>query len=300
MKKLILLLILFSRSALGQTPYLGFDSHWEERSTFMDISGDYFHVENYVYEFRSDTIINSKTYYQLFRAGNDTGYSTFDQSWYVFSINQPAGFIREDSMTKRIYYIPVAQTYEYLLYDFSISAGDSIPDSYGFPGCDPGNVVSVDTFSFGIQPRKRLNFNTPNNIGHLIILEGIAANSGLLGFMCLAFDGISTCLKGFYNSTDTVRFVDCSSPVSIEEISDSRIKVDVFPNPSFENLTIRIRTPFESASYCIMDLSGKIIMQTTNIENSFTEVNMHGVSAGIYILRIIANEKSCYLKIVSN
>lgn len=298
MKKLFFLLLLFSTTAIAQTPYLGFDSHWEERCTFHE--SDYYHVENYVYEFRGDTIINNKTYFQLYRVGNDTGYSTIDTSWYVFTYDELTGFIREDTLSKIVYYVAKGINYEHILYDFSLSVGDTIPDSYGFSGCAPGNVISLDTFNFGGQLRKRLAFMNTTNAGPLRIFEGIAASCGLLGFMCLSWDGVTTCLKGFYNSTDTIRIVSCFSPVSVSEINSRKNNpIEVFPNPFTENFTIQIEEQFTSASYSVQNLSGKTIVASADFEKAKSEINLTGIIPGIYILRIVVDDKIFYHKIVS-
>jgi hypothetical protein len=300
MKKIFFSLLLITEAAFAQSPYLGFDSHWEERSTFQDMSGGYYHIQNYIYEFRNDTIINSKTYYQLFRAGTDSVYSTFDQTWNVYLLDELTGFIREDTLTTIIYYVAKGINFEHLLYDFRLSVGDTIPYSYGFSNCGGGNVISLDTFYFDGQPRKRLAFMNMTNAGPLRIFEGIAASCGLLGFMCLSWDGVTTCLKGFYNATDTIRIVNCFSPVSVNEInSEKNNPVEVFPNPFTENFTVQIKEQFNLASYSIFSLSGTTIIANRPFDKSSPDINLKSTGPGIYFLKIVLDNEIFFEKLVS-
>lgn len=131
---------------------------------------------DYQYTFTGDTTIGSYTYHKVDKSGVVMIGACF---W-----GPPFGYrgaIREDVAAKRIYIVPADSTREALLYDFSLSIGDTlhtIIDSLVFgSGSPPEIVTGFDSVQTSNGYRKRLLMN---NGASAPIIEGIGGVYGLL------------------------------------------------------------------------------------------------------------------------
>ena len=106
-----------------------------------------------------DTVIGNNSYHQLFK---DLVYN---------------GGLREDTITRSIFYIPKNSNIELLLYNFNLNIGDTIHswlyDSLCFSPITVVNIDSTDQYSVDFRRVYRLS----NNIDWI---EGIGSSAGLL------------------------------------------------------------------------------------------------------------------------
>ncbi|MBS1765483.1 MAG: T9SS type A sorting domain-containing protein [Bacteroidetes bacterium] len=126
--------------------------------------------------------------------------------------------------------------------------------------------------------------------------ETECANCGLLGQMCLTWDGVTTCLNKFYNSTDTIIFLNCTnSPVNIPEVKSESDLIKIFPNPCYTKLFFNSRLNkvfFENftddVNINIYNILGKCIKTYTvsvNELNSYA-IDVKFLKAGMYPMLI--------------
>lgn len=276
-----LLFLLLAKLSLGQTPYIDSTSHWHEQEIASSWGiPDTVFIKDYVYNLNGDSVLNAITYFKLFRTGTDSAANTLDGGYSISTFNQYYGLLREDS--NRVYFVPSWLTSERLLYDFNLSLGDTVPYSYGFPSCSPGTIYSTDSFYFDGQPRERLFVAAMSNTGQVRIFQGIGANSGLLGAMCMQIDGINSCLKGYYNSKDTIQFTNCSSVFTMINKTENYI-ANVRPNPFSTQLTFSLADN-EQTTVSLYNFLGQQVFQQS-FTNS-TTINTEQLTDGIYFYEL--------------
>ena len=76
---------------------------------------------------------------------------------------------------------------------------------------------------------------------------------------------------------------------------DKQTGMMLFPNPANDNVTIRLEEEFQANYVEIHHLSGKIVSTRLPFNN---QINIADLPAGMYILRVIANEKYYLSKII--
>ena len=241
-----------------------------------------------------DTItINSKLYKKVYALNN-------------FGLNYtgktPSGFMREDTIAKKVYFIENASSPEYLLYDFSLAVNDSVfltfPYSVSYNGyyrCDSivtKNEASGPRKHFFL--RKHLGNSQPNILYHDHI-EGIGSTYTTLyiyypGYYSPGYFSYSvgSCRhpwsiglackhndtkKQFQSCTYVLAQQNaCLSPVdscnyrtvcSGLKNNDWDRRIKMGPNPCDNELQLTIENPFKNAKMIITDLSGKVYMEMT-------------------------------------
>ena len=80
---------------------------------------------------------------------------------------------------------------------------------------------------------------------------------------------------------------------------DSPLKVKSYPNPVENVLNISVSGSELSTTYVIRVLLGKVIIEKTVENGDFSvNVNMNGLSRGVYVLTISNNKESISQKII--
>jgi hypothetical protein len=88
--------------------------------------------------------------------------------------------------------------------------------------------------------------------------------------------------------------------VDIHEV-ENKITLSVFPNPTADLLTIRIRDiAFESLIYQLFDMNGRLL-ESSKITSDHTQSDMSRYPAAIYFLHVIHDNKNLQtFKIIKN
>ncbi|MDK2910047.1 MAG: hypothetical protein PWR20_1614 [Bacteroidales bacterium] len=109
------------------------------------------------------------------------------------------GALKQDSLNNKVYFIPVNQSNDTLLYDYNLKIGDTL-EGYLTNGCIMA-INAIDSVLVGDHYRKRWNFNTCNE-GAGYIIQGMGSDNGLIekinyeGFCSSQF----ICIKGSNDS----------------------------------------------------------------------------------------------------
>lgn len=222
--------LLISKS-FGQTyaPFVQDSVGWKESYYQQEDFGT--SVSQYFNFILGDTLIDTLSYAKVY------GSKVLYESNYA-----PIGFLREEQ--KKVYaIIPQIMSNEFLLYDFSLSVGDTVLlyDIQGSPGYISASLLSIDSIELEDGSyRKRFNYDLPSQI-----VEGIGNigpyNSGL--FITNGGIGIDsgTSLDCYFTPNNTIyrssyyRFVDtidCYTITGIRKELTDKIDLKVFPNPS--------------------------------------------------------------------
>ncbi|MDQ6529069.1 T9SS type A sorting domain-containing protein [Flavobacterium sp. LHD-85] len=78
-----------------------------------------------------------------------------------------------------------------------------------------------------------------------------------------------------------------------EEFDEISLVMAAFPNPVVDELNLIVaNNKFESLSYNLFDINGKIIAKALSITSSETKVSMQGLTQGVYFLAVNNNSKA--------
>jgi len=283
MKKFLLPILLLQFTHLFAQPNTHFptsNTTWYE--TYHDQYGNDF---PYTYLLlNSDTVISGKNYHNLFKP---------DAYWPNDSVN--IGCIREDSL-KKIFFYDYSLEYEYLLYDFSKSVGDTI--FYGTDSSYPGGynneyliITQIDSVFDDYIYRKRFYTDRSNySGGHEVWIEGIGSYRGLLS--PITQDLACLCSWELYmmEENDTLYSLP-GLPSSIEDNEKIRVnQVSIYPNPFTVNTEISFDKIYEIIDIEIYNLQGKLIGQKEYSNCMTIQFNRADLTNGLYFLKIIINK----------
>jgi len=182
---LFVILLLISVSTIGQT-YVGFpDSNVVWRQTDYWNNQTSLICRDYQLFIVGDTTINSIAYSNIYWSGTwgPNGWCNYQ----VFSTGTPIVGLREDS-TKHIYLFDYNSSMEYLLYDFNLTLGDTLPNALPLNQWQGGTIITIsqlDSVQIGATYRKRywcstsLSSSCSPCTNYMSIIEGIGSEYGL-------------------------------------------------------------------------------------------------------------------------
>jgi Secretion system C-terminal sorting domain len=214
-----------------------------------------------------DTIINANTYSVV---------KICDQNIYVGAWRDINGIV---------YYVPPDSTSEYVLYDFTVEAGDTIPEVW--IGSWPGGVyqnLSVD------QIDSTLIWGTYRKViyvgqGDYFWIEGIGCTQGLFMDPWVNISGVCFDLYCMSENDTTLypyeNLNSCYLGVEIEELND--FDFSLYPNPSSDGrFTIESKSKSENLFYKIFTPNGKVV-QEGKLETDQIDL---GIISGIYFIQV--------------
>jgi hypothetical protein len=327
MKKLLFFsqLLIFSFSKAQQYhPLLDSVNEWNYFSICMAVSSIsnpcfYGSVHSYYFsEFTSnDTIINSMEYK---RVNSD--------------IACLMGYIREDTLQKKVYFIDNQFNPEILLYDFSLQAGDSINLSFPITSDihNPGyyhidSIISVNLFG-GTRNALYLNPTTGGN--QLIWIEGVGCTEALLYPYAGTFSAFffPTCPEIQHQSSqflicfkheNKIYFDDCAYNVALSPgyiLNDScsftnycsgisnfeKTDLNISPNPAMNYITVTTdHLSVKNYHLTLMNINGQKIKTWDHsiiVEGKKIVLEINDISSGVYILECNYDDNLLRKKIV--
>jgi hypothetical protein len=257
------------------------DGAWE------NTNGD----EEYKYFIDGDTVINSGTYFKLYK----TGILYLDTPFRIE--HKYIGAIRDSS--NNFFYVDEGEQTEYLLYNFNAGVGEVMqPD--GFP------VDEIDTLENG---RKRYQFFIVSvHCGSAnTIIEGVGWLGGLLeGNSCSGHPGVRGSYTVCYSENDEVIYqtehTRNGNPVvcnfNFSAINENKIRNE-FEIVVLPDKTLQFVFPNELANRSMLEIysvSGiRWYCNTIDLMQSFS---VNKLVTGVYIARIQNNNKSYSVKFV--
>ncbi len=269
------------KPAEGQTYYFMNDSaEWKVDYSYIPGLYDCYNCE-YKYYFSGDTIINSTLYKKLRR-------STLEQG-YIFT-DEYEGGLRQDSISKKVWFVGGYLPVEELLYDYSLDLGDTISSKLG----NDWVIFSVDSVLVGNEFHKRMNYG----IGFedtLSLIEGVGSSNGLLQNLAdNTFESYAylTCFTVSGNLLYTAnqqmlddKGCDVSDPLEVP-INYVSKQISVFPNPAHDN--IKVISNYHIEDITVQSLSAMEINTYTNISG---EINVSNLTKGCYLMKVKTSEE---------
>jgi hypothetical protein len=194
------------------------------------------------------------------------------------------------SENRKVYFVPKDSTNQYLLYDFSVEVGDTIPQVYFEYFYGDGMFLTdyvidyIDTIIINGNPHKRINNNWVEGIGNLqgFLLEPyFNISQYLVELSCMSIDNA---LYYPMQGTDPC-------PMDLGVSDDLLNKLVISPNPATERIAITgIDSEFE---VIVRNIQGDIVL-AQRMENN--ELEIAHLAAGMYLLQITSNNKTRLVK----
>lgn len=193
---------------------------------------------------------------------------------------------------------------EVLLYDFSVKPGDTVyHNAYKY---FKTVILATDSVLVGDSYRKRFKVNASNNrFPDEYWVEGIGSiRNGLLAHIT----ALPTCCYVYWENVcftenDTVkfknpRFTDCyfTKFTGIEDRTEVKTRIRVYPNPATDKLTISGLTPGIPGRIQLTDISGKIIYD--DLVNESTRTIDFPWESGLYIIKIKDSSNTLITRLV--
>ena len=252
-----------------------------------------------------DTVINGKTYQKVV---SDTVHPLTEEQQKGFF-----GYIREDTLTKRVYYtvldtnmLPFGfkENEERLLYDFSLELGDTV-EVLSTPECvDFGEsliqleVIDNEFFTL-INGAQRKSWVLKASSGLTVKwIEGIGSEFGLYMSGCYGVDlhHYEYSLLCYYENEEHLYIEEgqdtCAvfKTANVNSYSLSESKFQLYPNPASQNVKIKMDTPNENnlVRYKVLDVTGKTVLEGTLENNTIDISTLH---AGYYSVIIELNQQ---------
>lgn len=283
-------------SVFGQTsvnhPLPDSGAHWNYSVTGM-CQFWAFPVDSYSILIDGDTVINGNVYHKLYTPIVVHGTScTYELPGYK-------GAFRNDTLNRKVYYVPPSSPSDTLLYDFNLQAGDTIK---GWLGSDisPSTVVSIDSVVVGNSYRRRWVLDNYS----VTIIDGIGSTYGLV----VPFPGIWAvdfleyrldCYADFSGTSFPSHLSNCQLINGLTEIPDSKPAIKLLPNPAKDQF--RVEAPIAGeATMKLINTSGSVIREFKSTFHSGRSglIGIDGLSPGIYGIDIRTYSIHQVLKLV--
>lgn len=299
---LIFLTSFFAQLSVGQT-YVPFISTADSSDQWMDYQPCSYNggggcLEHYLtaYSVNGDTTINGENYAQISAVekhwltegifGNGTCPANVDYSSFF------AGGIREDNM-QVFFYDPVGNS-EYLMYDFNLTIGDTVPDPSGYNFSPEYHIIdSIDSILIDNSYRKRYILPEINGVPTHII-EGIGASTGLLYFISSSLSCYSE-LSCYKENGMTIYPEGTFCDMNLGVLED-RLYMEISPNPASDILTIQSDVG-STMEVEILNSFGQVVLKES-LSELMNEMDVSQLSSGIYFVKILVEGKVGVQKVV--
>ena len=233
------------------------------------------------------------------------------------------GYLREDTILKKVFYTSSAASSEYLLYDFNVAVSNTVLFTFPNNSNYTGNymVDSIITKNTLDGPRKHFYLKKATNpTANIEYIEGVGSTFHLahifafwqnplmgaktptcapkweIGLTCKHNDAqqvYQTCVMTgntqapFNYPPNEYCNYTYFFPGALKT-NDPYNLVKMGPNPSNDELYIQFEQSFQNISLSITDLSGKLIIQRSygTLENNSIQIPTKILAPGVYSIKI--------------
>lgn len=242
------------------------------------------------YTLAGDTVVNSLTYKKVVKQGL---ISLINSSCEVYSTGfyqDPVPLFYLRSLDKKMYIYLPNEALEYLLYDFDLEVGDTLPESYTYNSSNHTQEIIVESIDSVQTPNgwmKRFELSE----GYALF-EGAGSTGGLdEPVFPLFLSGSHTLLC--YSLQDTTYFPQFGSGTCFSGVGLSETEVqqaEVYPNPFTNETTIHLNSEVVNARFNLYTINGVLLQNLQFSGNSMT-LKRGDLPSGIYFYRIAAENK---------
>ncbi|HRQ85041.1 MAG TPA: T9SS type A sorting domain-containing protein [Flavobacteriales bacterium] len=268
-------------------PFPDSNAVWGMTSWCMDGQcGDAAHIQN---SYAGDTLIDGFQYKRI----QEIFVMTSSNGCCYPPENLGSGFLREDTIAKKVYWRSEAMAGDTLLYDFDVQVGDTLTGYMG--SCDmTWTVGSIDSILIDLNYRKRINYEVSFDPGiQFSIIEGIGSTYGLttcpfvpfemgIFLSCYTVDGD---LLYPPSGADMAACGDLTSAVDPHMALGSS-PLTCMPNPATDRLVLQCDVSRLPLDVSVVDLTGVVHLRyVLNMANSAIDIS--SLSSGVYFLHAV-------------
>jgi len=295
MKKILLFIcvFVFLKVIHGQTnvyhPFPDSNAYWTETNWFVS-SGCNVLDEHTVFV-SGDTIIGTNNYHKIYKSGYISascpppGYNYF---------NSYLGALRQDTLIKKVFFLPVLNTLEELLYDFNLNIGDTLPYSYNQGQQD--TVFKIDSALVGNSYHKRFILKSlvdsfPQPDSSYAIIEGVGSTFGLLAPLAV-FDEAGFVLNCFAHSGQFYPTnSNCIFFTTVPKATKQKHLISISPNPIITETVIKSDNNFINATLTFYNSVGQKVNQIENLYGNIILFKRDNLPNGLYLIQINEDNK---------
>jgi hypothetical protein len=240
--------------------------------------------EKYQFYLSTDTLLAGKTYHKIInRTPNDKSHPT-----------NYGGGIREENGKVYFKYTAEATVNEYLMYDFSLTVGDTIRSTYptGYLSKKPV-VMRIDTIVLQ-NGEKRKNFHTQL----FSYMEGIGSPGGFFSVfnenLCTCdpeYSNVLVCFKKgvtnlYTNNTWCSDGTCCDVLMANPKVAEDIFKISI--NQTRNKISVYSVASMQHYKFELLDIKASILIQY-NLSLNENTINISNLEKGLYLYRISAN-----------
>lgn len=262
--------------------------------------GEYFDFAE-GYRINGDTVVDQITYKKVYKYFMEvTSEQTADEKEYLVTGSELSLLIRDDIEARKVYAIPIAYSItdnnsdscfiqsmsgeEFLLYDFSLSVGDTLSTCLHNNHEDLHFLIERDTLIERFNVYRRALYHQS---GFPYVIEGIGYTSG---FLRLAH-GLTVTGKGMYIDRYCIGSEwNCGLHTSTTEIENKGLIIT--PNPVDSYLLIQ--TEKEVSHLRIHNVSG-VFVDSMDSYNKDVKWNVDALLPGIYFISGLTNDSAPFV-----
>lgn len=238
------------------------------------------------YWFQGDSVVNGQVYFKLCSAaiqGNPNA-PVFCPPYTVdTSLCSVFALMREDTAARQVFRYDFDTGTEYLLFDFSVTVGDSV--TVGYP---PETVYVQDAWYENWadgSSRKKLIVNVPDGV-QTFWIESLGASNNLwnpASELCICPHGICYQQNGQNLYGDV-----CAAVVNAGEPQGEYPDLTLYPNPADDFITLQARVyPKGFDRIVIFNMLGRAVLeQRFDSEKANTEIAVQQLPAGFYTVSV--------------
>ncbi|MFZ4522986.1 MAG: T9SS type A sorting domain-containing protein [Bacteroidales bacterium] len=299
MKSIILIFSMVAFSIIGKAqsniyhPLPSSNAIWREECGGYQ-SGNCADYQNFI---TGDTAFNELIYKKIQRTGVQYAQDPFGfcTNFVTSYFNYYMGAYRNDSVNKKVYFVPANALNPTILYDFNLNLFDSLPVTYLFDTISGFSYVSsIDSLLIGNEYHKRFRISSDNgSIDYVSLIEGIGSSSGLLGSLVYPFEFGST-LHCFIQNGITVypnASYQCDLVTEIDDKTKKDLSFQISPNPISDNGQVLFNSNIINIDLLIFNILGIERFRFNNLKNE-SKINLSSLQPGIYVYHIVQNQKS--------
>lgn len=193
----------------------------------------------------------------------------------------PGGWVREDTLLRRVYKLEPGAVEEVLLFDFSLHQNDTLWYEHGGIAIDTVFDLILENGAvrkaFVVEP-----FGVAFNLN--MYVEGLGYLLGAFNQVFLPFEGWSetTCVR----DGETVLYQygpGCIGTVSGVTEQPEQASMRVSPNPFFNRLQLRMNPQEADLQFSLLDINGRVVLQQTIMANTEqVELFVPDLPSGLY------------------
>lgn len=302
MKKFLLIFsLLYGSIAVSQTyqPMPFNNPHWVDYYQYQNNRTSVNECRRVRVESIGDSTINTLLYKVLKRTTeNKTGQFGF-QCTMTTGLTTDTLLLRNDSLNKKVFIRPYYLNRDTILYDFNLSVGDTLKESFNYNKAGGSVVIVTSTDSiqaFNTSKYHRLlTLQNQQTSRSFVLIEGIGSNEGFLNNLNLTnFDAADLeCHKVNGQMVLPAFTFNCSLlSTGIQELGTKEETVNIFPNP-VEGDVLNITSNRTINKIQIVDAAGKLIL---TLNETLQKIDIINLPKGIYFLNLEFQNKETVVK----